>query len=650
MVTSYTTPGVYIEEQTAAGPIVGVGTSTAAFLGPALRGPANTPVKITNWTQFRMLFGDFMVAPRTYLAYAVQGFFTNGGTVAYILRVSNAKKAFLEFADRAAVPGKAIRVTAQDEGIGGNLIRVEVQDAQIVTAAQNASVHKSRAAITGGNLDQITLTNAADTAQFAPGDLVQIEGQAQVLTVQSIRVNQLVVQPNLTAPAAAGFVRSANLTAGQTVFRIDNPAGIEPGSSLRLLQSAAPNLTENVVVRSITGDRVTLDGAGLANSYGMAQADPDLNVTSYEFRLIITLAGSPTENYPNLSMDPRHSRYFGRAVTSGLVSVSQPTVPSVQIPPTNRPAVVAATALSGGADQNLATISTADYISGLAEFERVDDVNMICIPDRTDDTMHAAIVAHCELMRDRVGILDTDPGLPPFAPSPTPSALTQRAAAESEHGYAALYYPWITINDPASLTGNENISIPPSGHIAGIYARSDAEYGVHKAPANELVRGALDVELRLSGAEQGQINPAGVNALRVFPGSARPVVWGARSTAPSEQTAWHFINVRRLMNFIEESIQEGLRWAIFMPNSEALWKQMRRVITQFLTRVWKAGALFGDSPEQAFYVKIDEELNPPDLRALGQVIVEIGVVPVSPAEVIVVRIGIWEQGSDISET
>jgi phage tail sheath protein FI len=312
--------------------------------------------------------------------------------------------------------------------------------------------------------------------------------------------------------------------------------------------------------------------------------------------------------------------------------------------------VVAATALANGADENLGSIGLNHYQNALRELERIDDVNMVCIPDRSDSTVHAEIVAHCERLGDRVGILDVDRGLPPFAPAPAPSAITQRAAAESARGYAALYYPWITINDPASLTGEELMLAPPSGHIAGVYARSDAQQGVHKAPANELIRGVVDLERRLNDAEQGEINVEGVNALRIFPGQVRPTIWGARTTAPTDQVAWRYINVRRLMNFIEESIQEGIRWAVFQPNTETLWKQLRRVISQFLTRVWRAGALFGATADQAFYVKIDEELNPPDLRALGQVIIEIGVAPVRPAEFIIVRIGLWDGPAEVTET
>lgn len=650
MVSNYLTPGVYIEEQNVAGPITGVGTSTAAFLGPALKGPVNSPVKVTNWSQFKDQFGEYIVAPRIHLAYAVQGFFVNGGTVAYIVRVSNALRAFREFDDRGAAPGKALRIEAKGEGTGGNSIKVEVQDAQIVDSDKNARVHKSRAATTRGATNVIALADPADTAQFRIGDRVQIETQTQVVTIDRIRANELVIQPNLTTNAGAGFVRSADLEVGQTTFRIDNPGGIDAGSALRLAQSAAPNRTEIMVVRTIDNDRVTFDGGGLTNTYGMAQADPDLNVTSLEFRLIVTNPGFPTETWDNLSMDPRHFRYFARVIQSALVTLSLPPTPGVQVPPLNRPAVIAATSLARGANQNLGSLTLSNYQAALTELERVDDVNMVCVPDRSDNSMHAAVVAHCESMGDRFGILDVDRGLPTSAPAPNPSAITQRAAAESTRGYAALYYPWLEINDPASLTGEDRILVPPSGYIAGIYARSDATNGVHKAPANELVRNALDLELRLSDTEQGEINKEGVNALRVFPGQSRPIVWGARTTAPQDQAAWRYINVRRLMLFVEESIQEGIRWAVFQPNSETLWKQVRRVITQFLTRVWRSGALFGETPDQAFFVRIDEELNPPDQRALGQVIIEIGVAPVLPAEFIVVRIGLRNGGEDVTET
>ena len=191
---------------------------------------------------------------------------------------------------------------------------------------------------------------------------------------------------------------------------------------------------------------------------------------------------------------------------------------------------------------------------------------------------------------------------------------------------------------------------PPSGHLAGAFARVDNSRGVHKAPANEIVRGALGLERALSDPQQEILNPEGVNAIRVFPGQARPVIWGARTTVAPDVTDWVYVNVRRLLLYIEESIQESLRWAVFEPNDLALWQKLKRTITAFLTGVWRDGALFGATAEEAFLVRIDEALNPPSSRALGRLFVEIKVAPVRPAEFIVVRIGLWDGGGEVSES
>jgi phage tail sheath protein FI len=204
------------------------------------------------------------------------------------------------------------------------------------------------------------------------------------------------------------------------------------------------------------------------------------------------------------------------------------------------------------------------------------------------------------------------------------------------------------VNDPAGPTGNETILVPPSGYIAGIYARSDSQRGVHKAPANEFINGAVDLEVNLNDTDQGQLNAAGINVLRTFP-NLRPAVWGARTTAPQDQTPWRYINVRRLFIFVEQSLIAGLRWAVFEPNDTSLWKKLERTTTEFLTRVWRSGALFGDKASQAFYVTCNEALNPPSVRALGQIIIEIGIAPVRPAEFVIVRIAMWDSGSQANE-
>jgi phage tail sheath protein FI len=219
---------------------------------------------------------------------------------------------------------------------------------------------------------------------------------------------------------------------------------------------------------------------------------------------------------------------------------------------------------------------------------------------------------------------------------------------QSARGFAALYYPWVTILDPQSTTG-DLLLIPPSGSIAGVYARVDQQRGVHKAPANEIVTTAAGLERVLSEADMGQLNIAAINVIRVFPNRTRPTVWGARTTTDPDQVPWRYVSVRRLFCYVETSIKLNLGWAIFEPNDLGLWQKIIRTISEFLTRVWKSGALFGATAEQAFYVKCDAELNPPSVRALGQVFVEIGMAPVRPAEFVIIRIGIWDDGSEVTE-
>lgn len=652
-------PGIFIEEVPATGPIAGVGTSIAAFIGPTKAGAGliNVPTLVTNWTQFKTLFGDFPTPPkmRFYTPYAIRGFFANGGTVAYVVRVGTAQTASLNLLDRATTgAGTTLVVTAQQEGVVGNSIQVAVQDSQIVSSAQNAAVQRARVPIASAANNTVILQNAPDATQFRVGDIITIDtstgGTTERAQINQITGNQVVLANNLTTtyPSTA-FVRIADLVKGQTIFRLQNDAGIESGSVISLTQGATQ---ENHVVRTLSNDFVTLDDAGLVNAFQLTQAAAPIAVTSLEFTLVITQHSAQppfSETFSNLSMDQRHSRYFGRVVNSQLVNVSQPAVPDVQLAPTNRPAVIAATNLSGGADDNPASIGVNQYQSALDALTRVHDVNLVCVPGQFDPTtqqsIQKAVVNHCELMGDRFAILDTAQG----STSTGPNSLTaQRAALTSTRGYAAMYYPWILVNDPAGPTGNERLLVPPSGHLAGIYARSDSQRGVQKAPANELISGALKLEVVLNDADQGLLNAAGINVLRLFPGQP-PVVWGARTTAPQDQTAWRYINVRRLFIFVEQSLLAGLRWAVFEPNDTGLWKKLERRVSEFLTRVWASGALFGNTASQAFYVKIDAELNPPSVQALGQIVIEIGMAPVRPAEFVIVRLAMWDGGSQASE-
>jgi len=302
-------------------------------------------------------------------------------------------------------------------------------------------------------------------------------------------------------------------------------------------------------------------------------------------------------------------------------------------------------------------ISAATFIgdvakrTGLGSLEAIDQVTMVIIPDimaavqkrsftASDvQAVQSAMMAHCEKMKDRFAIIDAPPDL-----SPQQVERWRSRDAGYDSKYAALYYPWIQVTNP--LGNGKPLLIPPSGHVAGVYARSDAERGVHKAPANEVVRGALGLAMQVTKEEQDTLNPVGVNCIRAFPGRGIRI-WGARTV--SSDPSWRYINVRRLFNFVEESIEQGTQWVVFEPNDVDLWERVKRDITAFLTRVWRDGALFGRTAAEAFYVKCDEELNPVEVRDAGQLIIEIGLAPVKPAEFVIFRISQWAGGGEVAE-
>jgi hypothetical protein len=248
------------------------------------------------------------------------------------------------------------------------------------------------------------------------------------------------------------------------------------------------------------------------------------------------------------------------------------------------------------------------------------------------------MLAHAENAKDRIAILDPPPDLLPQ------DVLEWRmSTAGYDSKFATLYYPWLEVMDPLT---RRPIMVPPSGHMAGVWARTDSTRGVHKAPANEVVLGVNGLGFQLTHEEQGGLNRAGINCIRSFPGRGIRV-WGARTL--SSDPEWRYLNVRRLFNYISESIMEGTQWAVFEPNDERLWIRLRIAVSSFLTRTWREGALFGATPEEAFYVKCDEETNPPDVIDAGQVVMEIGVSPVKPAEFVIFRISQYTAGaSEIS--
>lgn len=279
---------------------------------------------------------------------------------------------------------------------------------------------------------------------------------------------------------------------------------------------------------------------------------------------------------------------------------------------------------------------------GVEGLEVLDDVTMLVVPDLMTTlpgeklnldmvkAVQSMMIAHCERMGDRVAILDAPPDL-----TPQEVKKWRMDIAGFDSSYAAMYYPWIKVMDPAT---EQMVNMPSSGHIAGLWARNDNTRGVHKAPANEVLQGAVGLAYQVTKGEQDMLNPIGVNCIRAFPGRGIRV-WGARTL--SSDPAWKYINVRRLFNYVEKSIENGTQWVVFEPNNRKLWARVSRDVSAFLRIVWRDGALFGSAPSEAFYVKCDDELNPPESRDLGRLIIEIGLAPVKPAEFVIFRISQW---------
>jgi phage tail sheath protein FI len=660
---TYAHPGVYIEEFTPGSPIEGVGTSTAAFIGTARQGPVNQPTRINSWDEFVATFGDYVhESVRSYLALSVQGFFANGGTDCFIVRVGTAVHAFANL-PTINQPGDPLLVVRDPlEGTSTPQLEVIVTltsllEDELGTSGPALKVARGSATVSTVSQDRRTVT-VSDNRPFATGDRVLLEHPAvtgppaipayshanEIAALQgqdTIVLARAIPATEDYALGGTGTVRIADLRPGTTAIRFRVPAGLRlshalpPGSSVKIDTGAND---EYGVVASTGTDSVTLT-SGLTKAHALTA---DVDVRSLEFDLEIRRDGVTVDTLPYRSMNPGHPSWWG-AIDSEFITLEEPPAPPGGVIRDPRPRG-GTYPLQGAQDDDRAAAwgnllaAPAPTLQLLAPF---DDVAIVAVPGAFDTIVHKAIVDHCEQLYDRFAILDSKPG-----DSLGDTATLAAGATGRDRGFAALYYPWIQVMNPVT----RKLDLwPPSGHMAGIYAASDTTRGVHKAPANVTIRGALGLERRITDAQQDTINLKGVNALRILPGSTVPRVWGARTTTTVDRN-WQYINIRRLFLFMEESIQEGIQWAVFEPNDLALWQKLRRTITEFLTRVWRDGALFGATAQDAFYVRIDEALNPESTRRLGRLYIEIGVVPTYPAEFIVVRIGIWDRGSEITES
>jgi hypothetical protein len=394
--------------------------------------------------------------------------------------------------------------------------------------------------------------------------------------------------------------------------------------------------------------------ADIAIDISTDDAGEDAEEGPSTFTLTVLLGGEPVEEYPNLTFggDRDVKTVVNEASTKVKVKLDlekgvdlskqlELLKPGQYQLAKAEPRKVTVTGRKFAGSESART-----GINGLAI---ADDVTMVVVPDlitaaTQDDgsvdlnlwkAVQTALISHCEQNGNRMAVLDAPPGM-------TPQQIKEWRAevAMYDSAYATLYYPWIKVDNPIGSNGNAEVFIPPSGHIAGVWARTDDTRGVWKAPANDTIRGVLDIERSITQNEQALLNPIGINCIRPF-GTRGIRIWGARTLA--SDTDWRYINVRRLFNMVETTIRDGTQWAVFEPNDVALWEGVKRTLTAFLRGLWTAGALVGASADEAFYVKCDAETNPPESIDEGKLVVEVGISPVKPAEFVVFRISQQKQ-------
>ncbi len=627
----YLAPGVYVEEIAGPRTIQGVSTSTAAFVGPCRFGPTSgRPELLTSYLDFVRIYGDMNdLYPGgseipNYLALGVKGFFDEGGTSLYVSRLFSYTHPSHPEDDHAyaGVPvtdspsGPALTVRARFPGLAGRMMvtfTLRAGRSCLVTDPSGAvaltRVHE---------FDSVYAVGGATQGVYA----VRLD---QATGAWMLRGNNGVPLPLSTATAVYPITVVVDVSfpgvdsQGLPVFgppQTVGEFGFDPraagGGLTTVLSKNPPTRAQALTVP------IAIEGAGgLASPSSSADDLPGLIAEALLGPAVLLTA---TQQVPKLK-DQQVS------VTLDLGSDGEVLI-----------------AVDYEAEQSTPFQDYQDNDidlpqRGLPAFESIDDISIVAapgastgwIPGDTDQTsaqaINNAVIQHCEKMLYRVAALDTPPLLLPDG------ALDFRNLTSSN--YASLYYPWITISSPADGTP---LNVPPAAYMAGIWARSDSNFGVIKAPANEVVNSAIDFETRINKAQQELLNPEGVNCLRFFPGAGF-LVWGARTI--SDDPEWKYLSVRRYFNYLEKSIDEGTQWVVFEVNGPALWAAVRHSVEGFLLNEWKSGALLGSKPEQAFYVTCDATTMTQDDLDNGRLICLIGVAAAKPAEFVIFRISQW---------
>ena len=577
----YLSPGVYVEEyDSGATPMQGVSTSTAGFVGLAERGPVvGQPQLVTSFADYKRMYGGYLseaaYGGNRFLPYAVEQFFINGGSRAYIMRAVPAD------AKAGTVTAGVLKITAANPGAWAEDMRVTVSPAS-----------KAKTQVLAVNGADLTLKNADG---FNPGDVVELfDGRtAAYATVKSVldRVVTLDTPCALdvadTKVGTAKYIKTCEITLtarlGENVETFENLS----------LKADALN---NICVKTMKSDLISVE--------------------------VLPVKAAPA---PAKEKDKD-----GKDVPAPAPKAAS-IVPYELCGGTGDELILT---LTGGSNGSVLTVSADTFLgkddgpgkrTGLQAFQENGNVSIMAIPGVTAPEVQAALIAFCEAKKSCFAILDV-----PMELKKTNDVANFRDMYDST--YAAMYHPWLEMYDAGA---KRSAYFPPSGAMAGIYARTDVERGVHKAPANEVVRGCTGLSCAYNEGEQDILNPIGVNLIRAFTGRGIRV-WGARTI--SSNGLWKYLNVRRLFIYVEESIKANTNWVVFEPNSSVLWSRVTRTIEAFLATCWRDGALAGSSPSEAFFVECGPTTMTQDDIDNGRLICQIGIAPVKPAEFVIFRI------------
>ena len=571
----YLSPGVYVEEyDSGATPMQGVSTSTAGFIGLAERGPViGQPQLVTSFADYKRMYGGYLsesgYGNARFLPYAVEQFFANGGSRAYIMRaVPNDAKA-------ASVTSGALKITAANPGAWAEDLRVTV------TAAS-----KAKTQVMAANGADLTLKNADG---FNAGDVVELfDGKAVAYATIKTVLDKVVT---LDAPCALD-VADPKVGTAKYIKTCEVSLSVRLGENVEVYEnlSLKPDALNNVSVKTKKSDLVVVE-------------------------IVPVKAAAPAKDKDGKEIPAKAASIVPFELCGGKEG-----------------ALVLA--LAGGSNGSVLNVTADAYMgkddgpgkrTGLQAFLENSNVSIMAIPGVTAPEVQAALIGFCESKKSCFAILDV-----PVELKKTNDVANFRDMYDST--YAAMYHPWLEMYDAGA---KRSAYFPPSGAIAGIYARTDNERGVHKAPANEVVRGCTGLSCAYNEGEQDILNPIGVNLIRAFTGRGIRV-WGARTI--SSNGLWKYLNVRRLFIYVEETIKASTNWVVFEPNSETLWNRVSRTISTFLATCWRDGALAGATPEQAFFVECGPTTMTQDDIDNGRLICQIGIAPVKPAEFVIFRI------------